>query len=259
MANEKKFIGESIRRLQVEDILSKRFSRAGYSHTEIHRTPLSMRITIYAQKPGLIIGRGGRNIESVTKMIKEEFGFENPQLDVQEVTEPNLDPHIITRQIMSALERGLHYKRVANITIQKVMNSGAAGVAVRISGKMGGAMGRTEKFSAGYLKYSGDPAETLVKKSNGTAHVKLGTIGVQVRILKEKPYELEAFEKLTAPEIEEPKEEKPTEEKLEEPTEEKTEETKEESKEEVKENADNEKETDKTNDKGNSEEGSEKA
>ncbi|MBU4123930.1 MAG: 30S ribosomal protein S3, partial [Nanoarchaeota archaeon] len=78
-------------------------------------------------------------------------------------------------------------KRVANMTIQKVMNSGALGIAIRISGKVGGAMARTEKFLEGYLKFSGDTAETLVDKAYSRAQVKLGTIGIQVRILTQLP------------------------------------------------------------------------
>ena len=70
------------------------------------------------------------------------------------------------------------------------------GVAIRISGKIGGDMGRTEKFSAGYLKYSGEPAESMVDTAYAKANVKLGMIGIQVRIMKETPKELEVAEKI---------------------------------------------------------------
>jgi small subunit ribosomal protein S3 len=207
MALERKFVKEGIRNLDVEEFLASEFARAGYSHCEIQRTPLSIRITVYAHKPGLIIGRGGKNIESMTQILKEKFGFENPQLDVQEVQNPDLDPFIVSKWIASAIERGLNYKRVANIAIEKVINAGAAGVAIRIGGKLGSDQSRVEKFSSGYLKYSGDMVETLVKKAYAQAIVKLGTIGIQVRILPEKPEEIkitEAQEKIeNAPEVKE--------------------------------------------------------
>lgn len=187
LAQERKFVAESIRRAQVEEFLAKEFARAGYSHIEIQRTPLAMRITVYAHKPGMIIGRGGKNIDRITEILKGKFGFENPQLDIQEIENPNVDARVVGSQIADGIERGLNYKRVVNMTIQKVMNSGALGVAIRISGKLGGAMGRTEKFSEGYLKYSGDTAETLVDKAYSRAQVKLGTIGIQVRILTQLP------------------------------------------------------------------------
>lgn len=196
MALEKRFIKEAIRNRDVEEFLSSEFNKAGYSHCEIQRTPLSIRITVYAHKPGIIIGKGGKNIDAMAQALKEKFGFENPQLDVQEVRVPDLDPFIISKWIASAIERGLNYKRVANLALERVMGSGAVGVAIRIAGKIGGDMSRTEKFSAGYLKYSGDPAETDVKRAYAQANVKLGVIGIQIGILTEPPKELELFNRL---------------------------------------------------------------
>jgi len=213
MALERKFVKEGIRNKYVEEFLASEFSRAGYSHCEIQRTPLSIRITVFAHKPGLIIGKGGKNIESMTQILKEKFGFENPQLDVQEVVNPDLDPLIVSKWIASAIERGLNYKRVANIAIEKVMTAGAAGVAIRIGGKLGSDISRVEKFSSGYLQYSGDPAETMVKKAYAQAIVKLGTIGIQVRILPEKPKEIQITETQSKSEV---KDEKTTEAKTEE-------------------------------------------
>ena len=196
MTLEKKFVKEGIRNRDIEEFLANEFARAGYSHCEIHRTPLSIRITVYANRPGLIIGRGGKNIESMTKILKERFGFENPQLDVQEVKNPDLDSHIISKWMASAIERGLNYKRVAHIALERVVGAGAAGVAIRISGKIGGDMGRTEKFSAGYLKYSGEPSESMVDTAYAQANVKIGMIGIQVRIMKEPPRELKIKERI---------------------------------------------------------------
>jgi len=198
MAQEKKFVKEAIRGKDLEEFLEEEFDRAGYSHSEIQRTPLSTRITIYAHKPGIVIGMGGKNIENITDILKEKFGLENPQLDVQEVPNPDLDAHIVARYIANAIERGLNYKRVANLTLEKVMSAGAVGVAIRISGKLGGEMGRTEKFSKGYLKYAGEPALTMVDTAYAKAQVKLGTIGIQVRIMKETPKELEILQRLKA-------------------------------------------------------------
>ena len=203
MALEKKFIKEAIRNLDVEEFLSKEFARAGYSHSEIQRTPLSIRVTVYAHKPGIIIGRGGKNIDSVVQILKDKFGFENPQLEVQEVPIPDLDPFIVSKWIASAIERGLNYKRVVNLVLERVIDAGAVGVAVRISGKIGGDISRVEKFSSGYMIYSGDPVETDVMKAYAQANVKLGIIGIQVRILTKPPKELELMKKLEEDEPEE--------------------------------------------------------
>jgi len=196
MALEKKFIEKEIRNRDVEEFLANEFARAGYSHCEIQRTPLSIRITVFAYKPGLIIGRGGKNIDAMTKTLKEKFGFEKPQLDVQEITAPDLDAHIVSRQIASAIERGINYKRIANVAIERIIGAGAIGAAIRIAGKLGSDKARTEKFSSGYLKYAGEPAESDVDTAYASANVKMGTIGIQVRIMKEEPKELEVKKKL---------------------------------------------------------------
>ena len=210
MTQERKFIEASKRLMQMEEFLQKEFSRAGYSHIDIQRTPLSMRITVYAHKPGMIIGRGGKNIDAMTEALKSQFGIENPQLEVVEVPNPDLDANIVAKQIAAAIERGLNYKRVVNLTIQRSMESGAVGIAIRTSGKVGGEMSRTEKFSAGYLKYAGDPADTLVHKAYARANVKLGVIGIQVRILNTPPQELELLKKIRGMKSEENKVEEKT-------------------------------------------------
>jgi len=196
MTVEKKFIRENIKLSDVETFLAKEFARAGYSHVDISRTPVSTRVTVWAQKPGMVIGRGGKTIDALTETLKTKFGMENPALEVNEVENPDLDARIVAEQIVGGIERGLNYKRVVQMTLQRVMQSGAVGVAIRISGKVGGEMSRTEKFNAGYLKYAGDPAEKL-DKAYARAEVKLGTIGIQVRILKDEPKEIIAAKKIT--------------------------------------------------------------
>lgn len=195
MAIEKQFVKEGIKKAEIEEFLAEEFARAGYSHCDIFRTPMSTRIVVFASKPGMVIGRGGKNVDAITEIIKQKFSLENPQLDVREVENPELDAQIIARQITSALERGLNYTRVANITVQRVMEAGAAGILIRIAGKLGGSISRREKFSAGYLKHSGEPAEKLVRKGYAVANTKPGIIGVQVKILPELPKELEIAKK----------------------------------------------------------------
>ncbi len=196
MTSERLFVKDGIKKSYLEKFLAEQFSKAGYSHADIQRTPLSTRIVVHVERPGLVIGRGGKNIDMMTEAIKEKFGLENPQLDVREVEVPALDASIVAKQIAAALERGLNYKRIANIVLERVMGSGAAGVAIRIGGRLGGDKSRFEKFSDGYLKHAGDTAETLVDTSYAEAHTNPGVVGIQVRIMKELPKELSIAKKL---------------------------------------------------------------
>lgn len=190
MAVEKLFVKDGIKESEVEEFLRNMFEKAGYSHTEISRTPLGTRIIVYANRPELVIGRSGRRVNEITIAIKEKFGFENPLIDVKEIENPFLDSGIVARRIAKALERGINYKKVANYYLQKVMESGAVGVQIILAGKLA-ARSRTQKFKEGFVAHSGDYAETLVDKGHTQAILKLGVIGIKVNIMKEMPREVE--------------------------------------------------------------------
>ncbi len=183
MSKEMKFVQEGIKSVFIEEYLKSQFLRADYSHIEVSKTPLGTRIIIYANRPGIVIGRGGEKIKAITEYLREHFKLDNPQLDVKEVDNPDQDAQIIARQIASSLERGLNYKRVANMTIKRVMDSGAVGIQIRVSGKLGGEKSRTDKFMQGYLQHSGETADRLVSKGKAEALLKPGKVGIQVKIM----------------------------------------------------------------------------
>ncbi len=190
MAVEKLFVKEGIKESEVEEFLQERFERAGYSHTEIQRTPLGTRKNDYANRPGLVIGRSGRRIDELAEEVKQKFGFENPLIDVKEVDEPFLDSNIVANRIARALEKGINFKKVANFYLMKVLEVGAVGIAIRLAGKMAGSeRSRFQKFKRGFVAFSGDYAEKLVDKGYAEAMLKPGKVGVQVRIMKESPKE----------------------------------------------------------------------
>jgi len=186
MSIKDKFVSNGIKKPKIEEFLRSQFERCGYSHAVIKRTPVGMRITVYANKPGLVIGKGGENINKISELLKERFDFENPRIDVQEIENPYKKASIVAEEIKNALERGINYKRIGNIMLSKIMESGAIGVEIRISGKMG-SRGRTQRFYDGYLKYSGETAKRCVDYAVTNATTKAGSIGIKVRILKENP------------------------------------------------------------------------
>ncbi len=179
------FIKQGIKEAQIDEFIRKEFPIGDYSRTEIQRTPLGIKIIIYTNKPGRIIGKGGKNINEMTDAIKTRFGLDNPQLDVKVIRRPNLDPRIVAKQIASALEKGYNYKKIGNLTIKRIMDSGAIGAEIVISGKLGGGKSVTGKFQEGYLKHCGEPARTLVDYGFEEALTKPGKIGIKVRIMKQ--------------------------------------------------------------------------
>jgi len=183
---EKIFVKAGIAVSDMEKFLRKKVEKAGYSHSEIERTPLGTRIIIYVHKPGLIIGKSGRKIDELTEEIKEKFKIENPMIDVKEVGQPMLDANIVAYRIAKAIEKGINYKKVCNYYLEQVRNAGAIGVSIVVSGKLAGKeRSRFQKFRSGFVAYSGDYAERLVEKGYSQAMIKPGVVGVEVRIMKQ--------------------------------------------------------------------------
>ncbi len=183
MAIERKFVADGVRKVRVEKHLSRELKRAGYGGMDLIRTPLGTQVTIFAEKPGIVIGKGGKVVRSLTQDLATTFGVESPQIEVQQVDNPNLNAQIMAERLASALERGWYFRKAGSSTIRRIMESGALGCEVVISGKLTGARGRVQKFTEGYIKHSGDPVNTIVEKGFAVAIKKLGVIGVQVRII----------------------------------------------------------------------------
>ena len=173
-----------INKMEMEQFIEDYFKGEIFSKIEIERTPLGIRIIIHTSRPGRIIGAGGRKINELAERFKEKFKIENPQIDVKSIKNPDMDAMIVARQIALAIESGNNFKKIGNLFVKRVMDAGALGVEIMISGKIGGSKGRREKFSAGYLKHCGDTSKRLVDRGYAEALVKLGKIGIQVKIMK---------------------------------------------------------------------------
>ena len=187
MLMKKFFVDFSVRKLKIEDFIKKYLPDESYSKISLERTPLGIKIIIFTDKPGRIIGAGGRKINEMTDRLKIEFKLENPQIDVKSIEKPDLDAKIIAKRITLALEKGYNYKKIGNIMMKRVMDAGAVGTEIIIAGKLGGSKGRTGKFLAGYLKHCGQPAKELVDYGFEEAETKPGKIGVKVKIMKSVP------------------------------------------------------------------------
>ena len=181
------FVDYAVRKTKIEDFIKSYFPEESYSKIELERTPLGVKIVIHTDRPGRIIGAGGRKINELTDRLKEEFKLENPQVDVKSIENPDVDAKIVAKRITSALERGYNYKKIGNIMLKRVMDAGAIGVEIIIAGKLGGSKGRRGKFTDGYLKHCGQPAKELVDYGFSEANTKPGKIGVQVRVMKSVP------------------------------------------------------------------------
>jgi small subunit ribosomal protein S3 len=184
MASERKFVAENVRRVLLKEYLMKEVSRAGFGGLEVQRTPLGTRVLLTTERPGLVIGRRGQTIKNLTTVIEERFGFENPQIEVQEVGDVSLNAQIMAEKLAFSLERGWHFRRAGHATLRRVMDAGARGCYIILAGKLSGQRHRTEKFKEGSIKYCGDPKLQFVDHGFAVATLKMGVIGVTVEIMQ---------------------------------------------------------------------------
>jgi small subunit ribosomal protein S3 len=186
MAIERKFIKQNMKEFRIKQYVETSLSRVGLAGVKLRKTPLGDRIVLFASRPGLVVGRAGANIQKLTKDLKENFQLENPQIEIEEVATPDLDPNIIAERIINSLERfgSARFKGIGHKSMQDVMNTGMAmGVEIKISGKVPSTRAKSWRFYMGYLKKCGDIAIEGVLVSKKAAILKTGAIGVQVRIL----------------------------------------------------------------------------
>ena len=183
MSAVKHFIEESVKKTEIDEFLKNEFDRAGYGGVEITKTPLGTHMVIYTMRPGLVIGRGGETIRELAVTLEEKFGLPNPQISVAEIEIPELNPHVMASRITSGLKRGIHYRRSGYWALNRIMEAGALGAEIIMSGVLRSRRARYEKFRAGYLPKSGDPAMKQMRKAVSHVQLKPGMLGVKVLIM----------------------------------------------------------------------------
>ena len=183
MAVERKFVQQGLNRARMSEYFSKQLERAGYAGMQINRTPMGTQITIFAEKPGMVIGKGGKSVRNLTSDLNNFYDLDNPQIDVQGVGVPELNAQLMASRIASALERGWYFRKAAHSTLRRIMGAGALGCRIVLSGKLTGPRSRIEKIVEGYIVHAGKPAEEIVHTGFATAVRKLGTIGCKIQIV----------------------------------------------------------------------------
>lgn len=180
---EKDFVTEGLRRTRIDEYLEKELERAGYGGMDVQVTPLGTMVVVHAERPGMVIGKGGKTVKAITNTLRHDFDLENPQVEVKEVKVPELNPKIMAHKIASMLQRGMHFRRVAYNQIRRIMSAGAQGVEITISGKIRGSRSATAKFIDGYIKKCGEPATRFVAEGFASVQLKPGVLGIFVRIM----------------------------------------------------------------------------
>jgi len=180
----RKFIDRNVERHLVREFLLSKTSRAGFGGLEFQRTPEGTKVTLSAERVGMVIGRKGKIINELQQRLQNDFNLDNPRLEVAEIDNPALNAQVMASKLASALERGWYFRRAGHSSLLNIMDAGAKGCLVVLSGKLTGSRNRTQKFQAGHIKYCGDTAIQFMDIGKAVCVKKLGTIGCTVAIMR---------------------------------------------------------------------------
>ena len=135
---ERQFVNQKVKEFQIKQFIASELAKTGYSHIEIQRTPLGEKIIVFTTRPGLVVGKKGENINRLTAILKSRFKIENPQIEIGELDDPNLDANLIADRIASTFERfgSKRFKSAGYRTLQGILDAGALGAEIVISGKV---------------------------------------------------------------------------------------------------------------------------
>ena len=180
--DEKKFSERINEDILIRRYIENRFNRASLSKISINRKPSKTLVTISTARPGLVIGKGGSEVELVKKALKNLLGYA-VQVNVDEIKRPGLIAQLVGQNIAQQLEKKVNYRRAVKKSIQTSMSMGAQGIRVCISGRLNGAeIARSETFRDGRV-----PLHTLranIDYALVEANTTYGIIGVKVWIFK---------------------------------------------------------------------------
>lgn len=168
--------------LRIRNVVSSKYKDDDIARVEIERTSNQVTVTVHTSRPGIVIGRGGQRVDE-TRSLLEQIAGKRVRLNIQEVSQPELDACLVARSIAQQMERRISHRRAMKQAIFRAMERGAQGIKICCAGRVGSSeYARTETLHEGRV-----PLHTLradIDYATATAHTTLGTIGVKVYIYK---------------------------------------------------------------------------
>lgn len=181
--NKKDFATKLVEDNKIRNYLNARINKGGISKIVIERTLGKLIVTIHTSKPGIIIGKGGNEVDRIKEELKKLTGKEDVQINILEIRRPELDAMIVGDTIARQIENRINFKRATKMAIASALRMGAEGIKVQLSGRLGGAeIARSEKFMQGRV-----PLHTFrmdIDYANVFAQTVYGKIGIKVWICK---------------------------------------------------------------------------
>ena len=182
-ADDKEFGDFLVEDHKIREFLKKKLYAAGISKVEVKRTNDRVQVSLYTAKPGIVIGKGGAEIDKIKAEVQKLVPGKKLSLDVKEIKRPDRDAQLVAENIASQLENRVSFRRAMKSCMNRTMKSGAMGIKASCAGRLGGAdMARTETYSDGTI-----PLQTLradIDYGFAEADTTYGKVGVKVWIYK---------------------------------------------------------------------------
>jgi small subunit ribosomal protein S3 len=182
----RKFEDKLVEDNKIRQYLNARLAKAGLAKIMIERTLKLVTVTIHTARPGMIIGKGGQEVDKLKEELKKLTDKE-VQINISEIKRPEMDARLVANAIAKQIEGRVSFRRAAKTSIQSTMRMGAEGIKILVSGRLGGAeMARNEMYKEGRI-----PLHTLradIDYASDEAHTTYGRIGVKVWICKGEIY-----------------------------------------------------------------------
>ena len=186
MTQVKNIIKDNYNLMLLNDFLRERIKEAGFEKVEITKTPTGTKVTLYVTRPGIVIGRKGVGIKELTEKLEKDFKLKNTQISVEEIARPELSSNVMCNRMASYIQRGTAFRRATMWTLQQIMEKGAMGVQITVSGKLRGDRSAFEKHSVGILPRAGNYAKNIVDEDIAHVETPMGLIGIKIRIAKKE-------------------------------------------------------------------------
>lgn len=179
---DKEYAANVIEDAKLRAYLDKRIDKGGIARVIIERTLKRVTLTVHTSRPGIIIGKGGKEIEQLREELRR-LTNKDIQINIIEIRKPEMDANIVAESIAKQIEARINYRRAIKTSIAATMRASAEGIKVRISGRLNGSdMSRTEEFKEGRTPLHTFRAD--IDYANKEAHTVYGRIGIKVWLCK---------------------------------------------------------------------------
>ena len=186
MTQVKNVIKDNYNMMLLNDFLREEIKESGFHRVEVSKTPSGTKIVLHVTRPGIVKGRKGAGIKKLTEKVESDFGFKNPQISVEEVAKAELSPSVMCNRMAAHIERGTAFRRATMWTLNQIMEAGAMGVQIIVSGKLRGDRSAFEKHTQGILPRAGNYAKDLVSEDITHTKTPMGLIGIKIRIARKE-------------------------------------------------------------------------